>query len=88
VCVFEFSDPPTRRAGECTWFVTEELTFQKIPRDSRTVQNNHVATVSAAGSVQRSGNEFLAGAILAQDQDRQSRWRHPFDLVNYLANRR
>src|SRR6266702_1464865 len=56
-------------AGEGTLHVPEELAFQKRLRDGSAVDGNERLSAPRTGGVDGAGDQFLAGAALAGDED-------------------
>ena len=60
------------RSGECSLFVSEQFTFQKPERDRCAVQFDKGSLPAAAQIVNGAGNQFFAGARLAQRSARSN----------------
>src|SRR5580658_3961765 len=54
---------------ECAFLVAEELAFQKIQRDRRTIHPNKRPSGPRAKIVNRVGNQLFASACFSLDQD-------------------
>ncbi len=68
-------------AGEGALAVAEELTFEQVFGDRSAVYGHEGAVGIGAETVQRAGDEFLAGACLAANQHRNGQRRYPGDRV-------
>ena len=66
VGLLELADPPAVGAGERPALVAEQLAFQQRLRDGRAVDRQERAATAAAMVVDGAGDQFLAGAALAQ----------------------
>ena len=69
--VGQFEDAPLLRArvGERAFFVAEQLAFEQRFRDGRAVDGDEGLGLAEALVVQRLGDQVLAGAVLAFEQD-------------------
>ena len=56
-------------AGEGAFFVAEEFGFEKIFGEGRAIDGEHRAVFARGGEMDRPGDDFLAGAAFAADQD-------------------
>ena len=56
-------------AGEGAFFVAEEFAFQEVLGDGGAIDADVIVLAAAAQAVERAGDQFLAGAAFAQDQD-------------------
>ena len=59
--------------GERAFFVTEKLAFQQVFGNGTAVDGDHLLLPPRAIFVHRLGDELLAGAALAGDQNRRVR---------------
>ena len=71
VGLFEAAGAAGDGAGERAFFVAEQFAFQQIFRDRAAVDGDHLLLAARAVFVHRLGDEFLAGAAFAGDQDRR-----------------
>src|SRR5205807_7466940 len=69
VGLFEASNATQFGPGEGTALVTEEFAFQQGLRDGGTVDGNKGAIGAIAVLIDRTGDQFLAGARLAADEN-------------------
>src|ERR1700733_6230651 len=65
----ETTDGLTYRTGESPFFVTEEFTFEQRAGNRRTIEGHKTVPSPRARLMDRPGNDFLAGARLALNQD-------------------
>ncbi len=70
---------PRRGAGKSPLFVAEELRFHEIPGNGGHIQRDARPGRAGAVPVQGPGNQLLAGAGLAVDQDRDAAVSQPAD---------
>ena len=56
-------------AGEGAFFVAEEFAFQEVFGDGGAIDADVILLAAAAQAVEGAGDEFLAGAAFAQDED-------------------
>ena len=82
----EQADLVLQRAGERALLVAEELRLDQVLRNRRAVDLDERALGAQAAQVQRVGDQFLAGAVLALDQDVGVARRHRFDELEELAH--
>src|SRR5260370_40692733 len=68
-------------AGKSSTFVSEELAFEKAGWHRRAVHLDQISVSTGAELVNRSRNDFLAGAGLSGNQDSGIRARHGLHLV-------
>ena len=68
VALLELADAPAVGAGEGALFVAEQLAFQEVLRDGRTVQRQERRLGPRAVLVDGAGDQFLAGAAFAGNQ--------------------
>ena len=73
VRLFEASGAAGDGTGERAFFVAEEFAFQQIFRNGTAVDGDHFLLPPRAVFVHRLGDEFLAGAAFAGDQNRRVR---------------
>ena len=76
------------RAGKGAAFVAEQLALDQLARDRRHVDRDKRAVAALAVIVQRAGDQFLAGAALADDHHRQVGAHQPGDHAIDLLHRR
>ena len=86
--LFEAPDVPALRAGEGAGFVAEQFAFQQFGRNGRGVEGNERLARPRRFTVQRMGNQFLAGAGLTGNQHRQRRLRQPANGAEQRAHGR
>ncbi len=67
------------RAGERTLAMTEQLGLKQVLGQGTAIDRNERRELPAAVEVQRAGDQFLAGAALAENQDRAVGVRHALD---------
>jgi hypothetical protein len=67
---FEMADAPRDGAGEAALFMAEQLGFDQFARDRAAVDRDKGGGGARRGAVQRVGDQFLASARGAGDQDR------------------
>src|SRR5690606_25434935 len=65
----DLADRLLHRTGERAALVSEQLAFQELLGNGRAVDRDEPAVLARALRVQGAGNELLARAALAQDQD-------------------
>ena len=63
--------------GERTLLMAEEFAFEQVFGDGAAIDGDHLALAARAVFVHGLGDELLAGAALAGDEDRRIRARHP-----------
>ena len=85
---FEPADPRRFRAGEGAPLVAEQLALHQLGGEHRAVQAHQGLKGSAALGVDRPGDELLAGAALALDEDGFRRRGHAADLLAQTLHRR
>src|SRR5205809_60198 len=76
------------RAGECALLVAEELAFEEGLGNRRAIDANITRIATVTERVQRAGDELLAGAAFAKDQDRGMRLRNRLDQLLEFAHAR
>ena len=69
VALLELADPAVLGAGEGPLLVPEQLALEQAFGNRRAVDRQEGALVAAAVEVDRAGDQLLARAALAQDQD-------------------
>ena len=84
----EPADLPPFRAGERSFFVTEELAFQQRVVQDGAVESDEGAGPPRIGRVQCLRDQLLAGPGLALDQDRRADRPDLLDQVEELADLR
>ena len=77
---FEASDVASRSAGEGAGLVAEELGLEEAFGERSAVDLDEGLLPAAREKMQTGRNQFLAGAALAQDQDRPVEGRRSGDL--------
>jgi hypothetical protein len=85
--VLEVAGARCGRAGERALRVAEQRRLDERRRDRGAVQREIGARGAGAVAVERAGDEFLAAARLAFDQDRERRRRVLADLLAQPADR-
>src|SRR6266571_4565863 len=70
---FEAAFTLVERTGEGAFLVPEKLALDQIFRDRRAVDGDERRVRTGALRIKRAGDEFLAGAALALNQDRRFR---------------
>ena len=75
----EAADAALERAGECALDVSEQLAFDQPGGDRAAVDFHERMLVTRAAAVDGARDQFLAGAGLAEDQDRGVGRRHAID---------
>ena len=71
-------------AGEGAALVAEQLGLEQCVRNGRAVDLDEGLVAPPAGQVHRAGEQFLAGARLAQQQHRGLRLRDALELAQGL----
>ena len=80
----EFSDSPGDGAGEGALLMSEQLGFEQILGDRCTVHRDELLLGARAPAMNEVGQQFLAGARFAGDQDARARRRHRFRQPQHL----
>ncbi len=75
-------------SGERALFVAEQLAFEQAGGDGGAVELDEGALAAAAQVVNGAGDQLLAGAGFAQDQDRGIGGRHGGYLIQHFAETR
>ena len=88
VGLLEAPAPRRLRAGEGAALVAEELRLEQVLRDRRRVDRDERAARARAVLVQRVGDELLAGARLAGDEDGDDALAEPADRAEHVLHRR
>ena len=83
VALLELADALRQRAGEGAFFVAEEFAFEQVFGDRRAVDGDERLVHAGAVLENGAGDEFLAGAAFAGDQDGRAGRR---DLADELVN--
>src|SRR5262245_30094739 len=86
--LFEAPGMPVLGAGEGPLLVAEQLRLDQLAWDCRHVDGDESAVAALAVSVQRAGDEFLAGAGFARDHDGEIGLREPGNHAVDLLHRR
>ena len=84
----EAADAGGDRAGEGPPLVPEQLALEQPGRNRRTVDLDERPLTALAQIVQRTRDQFLAGAGLAEDEHRRVGRRHRLDLMEDALQRR
>src|SRR6266699_1121393 len=84
---FKPSDSTVDGAGECSALMTEQFALQKSGRNRRAIDSHKGTVAPRAAVVQCAGNQFLAGARLAQKENSRIGWGYDFQLAEHLAQR-
>ena len=66
---FELALLAVLRSGECAFLVAEQFAFEQRLGERAAVNDDHGMIAAVAGGVNGAGDEFLAGAALAGDED-------------------
>ena len=69
------------RPGEAALDVTEELALEELGRNRRHVDGDERLIAARTQRVRRPGEQLLARARLAADEDRQRRWRGALEVT-------
>ena len=83
---FELSAPIRNGPGECSLEVSEQLAFNQLLGDRRTIYFNKRPGAASAQRMDAAGHEFLAGAVLSKNKDATVRRRRHRDLLAQLRH--
>src|SRR5208337_2644971 len=72
----------------CPLLVAEQLAFEQGLGDGGTIDCNERSGISQASPVKGPGNQFLPGAVFAEDQNRRLGCSHPLDSRKNLLHLR
>ena len=86
VGLFEFANLALRRAGECALFVAEELAGEKAARECRAVKANERSFFAWTAEVDGAGDQLLADAAFAANQDRCTAGSSTGDFLRDLGD--
>ena len=75
-----------RRAGKGPGLVAEDLAFDQVARDGGAVDRDERPCRARAALVKQVGDNLLAAARRAGDQDRRIRRREPVDAVTHRGD--
>src|SRR5262249_53517679 len=84
--LFEFAEMARARAGEGTFFVSEEFRFDQLSRNCGAVERNKWPFFARAAIVKGTGDEFLASAGFAEDADTGLAGRDALDLRHHALH--
>jgi hypothetical protein len=87
VGLLEAAAPPRHRPGEGALLVTEQLALQQRRAEDGAVDLDERPAGAVAVGVDGGGDQLLAGAALAGDEDRLRGSRHPADGLEHLEHR-
>ncbi len=88
VGLLEAPAPQLIRAGERALLVAEQFRLQQIRSEGGRVECDERFRSARAVTMQRAGDELLAGARLASDQHGHARARQPADRAKHFLHRR
>ena len=74
------------RAGERAFFVAEQFAFEQRFGNRGAVDADVIRVAPLAQTVQRAGDEFLAGAAFAENQNARVGWRDGLDQFAQFAH--
>jgi hypothetical protein len=86
VRLFEAAAPQRIGAGECAFFVAEQLGLQEVGGERRRVERDECLAGARAVSMQRVRHQFLSRAGFTGDEHGHARARQPADGAKHLLH--